>query len=509
MEKLFALIKALEKEEKRVFKRYAQGLGKKNNDRYILIFDAINAQEIYNEEAIKEELANVVDLKYWSNTKKTVYQLILKSVRVLEKEEDASSKILNGLKDIAFLYKKELYRETLKEIKKVKKIALTYQQNKYLPIINQWEIDLEGPIFNFANWEKSTLEQWMLDTEQYQSQLNLDIEYSVLRHTLAFWRVAKYKNTAPNKEDKAMAIARIKASPLLTRADDTLSFRSRLKKRGLLTEIYHLEGAIKKMVLQSIEQVNDYNAHPPTLENEFPIYFRYLQFAIRYCNRLSMWEELDQLLVLQTQLVIPKKVPGMQISKNFTLLEVYLRQGHFDTNIKQVDAIRQHLLKYQEVTTDIPISIFYYRLALFYFGAKIHDSCSVFLNYILRSPHIEATFKTAVLILESVTILEQKEFILLESKLKGLYYFFNKKEQVIEFELSIVSFLRQLSKNNSKQEEQTLLQKHKEELLHYIDQHEEQKPILFQKYFDYYIWLDSKIQNRPFDTIYRETNVWF
>jgi HEAT repeat protein len=54
MEKLFALIKALEKEEKRVFKRYAQGLGKKNNDRYILIFDAINAQEIYNEEAIKE-----------------------------------------------------------------------------------------------------------------------------------------------------------------------------------------------------------------------------------------------------------------------------------------------------------------------------------------------------------------------------------------------------------------------------------------------------------------------
>ena len=54
-EQLFALIKSLTKAEKRYFKLFASVNNTDAN--YILLFDAIDAQDVYDEKRIKEKFA--------------------------------------------------------------------------------------------------------------------------------------------------------------------------------------------------------------------------------------------------------------------------------------------------------------------------------------------------------------------------------------------------------------------------------------------------------------------
>ena len=55
---LFELIKSLTKSEKRYFKVYSAQQTKNNSNNYILLFDAIDRQEVYNEEKIKRKFRN-------------------------------------------------------------------------------------------------------------------------------------------------------------------------------------------------------------------------------------------------------------------------------------------------------------------------------------------------------------------------------------------------------------------------------------------------------------------
>ncbi|MEL7021626.1 MAG: hypothetical protein AAGK47_08460, partial [Bacteroidota bacterium] len=51
-EKLFKLVKSLSAPEKRYFKLFVSGKGKKDS-KYILLFDAIDAMKVFDEELLK------------------------------------------------------------------------------------------------------------------------------------------------------------------------------------------------------------------------------------------------------------------------------------------------------------------------------------------------------------------------------------------------------------------------------------------------------------------------
>lgn len=55
-DKLFTLIKSLAKNEKRYFKRSSQLHKLKEGNQYLLLFDAIEQQEVYDEEKIKKQI---------------------------------------------------------------------------------------------------------------------------------------------------------------------------------------------------------------------------------------------------------------------------------------------------------------------------------------------------------------------------------------------------------------------------------------------------------------------
>ena len=121
---LFNLVKSLTKSEKRYLRLIAlQG----NNSNYMRLFDAIDAQEEYDEKAIKGEFANEKFIKQLHVTKIYLTRLIMRALRNFHTGQDKKAEVLDLLRDIGILFRKELYPQCGLWIVKALEITRDYE----------------------------------------------------------------------------------------------------------------------------------------------------------------------------------------------------------------------------------------------------------------------------------------------------------------------------------------------------------------------------------------------
>lgn len=106
---LFDLIKSLTKSEKRFFKLHsALQSGEKN---YLRIFDAIDKQKAYDEDAIKQQFARETFIRHFPSEKNHLYKLILKALRAYHAESSIGGLLKQHINNIEILFGKALYTE--------------------------------------------------------------------------------------------------------------------------------------------------------------------------------------------------------------------------------------------------------------------------------------------------------------------------------------------------------------------------------------------------------------
>ena len=159
---LFNLIQSLSKSEKRFFKLSSSLQdGEKN---YLKLFDAIEKQKSYNEKEIKLLFKAEKFIQHLPSEKNHLYKLILKSLRGYYSDHSISSTLKQDLKNIEILYKKALYKECVKILKRSKKIAVNYEKFYYL--------------FELISWEKLLIEE-AYEQGEFNEDLDLLIEEEV------------------------------------------------------------------------------------------------------------------------------------------------------------------------------------------------------------------------------------------------------------------------------------------------------------------------------------------
>src|SRR5690606_35183353 len=134
---LFDLIHSLSKSEKRFIKlnaRFHQG-----DKAYLKLFDAIEKQKEYDEEALKVKFRNEKFVKQFSVVKNYLQQFILKQLRSYNSESKASIICQNLLIDIEILYWKGQFVLMKRLIHKAEKIAEKYQLYLVLEELLNWE----------------------------------------------------------------------------------------------------------------------------------------------------------------------------------------------------------------------------------------------------------------------------------------------------------------------------------------------------------------------------------
>ena len=123
-DKLFNLVKALSKSEKRYFHLYTKQhvIGVQN--KYQILFKLIEKQKKYDEKKIIADFAKKKIKLNISSEKNYLYNLILKALRSYYSETDDEMKIIQLKMDYQILLKKELYKEADQRLKQLEKLCL-------------------------------------------------------------------------------------------------------------------------------------------------------------------------------------------------------------------------------------------------------------------------------------------------------------------------------------------------------------------------------------------------
>ncbi|MEZ5016716.1 MAG: hypothetical protein R2800_06670 [Flavipsychrobacter sp.] len=124
-EELFVLIKSLTRSEKRYFK--LEATKQKGSANYLLLFDAIEKQELYDEKAIKKLFADKAFIKQLHVTKNYLREQILSSLRSFHSRLSKDAELKELLRNTEILFHKELYQLCRVELVKAERLAEKYE----------------------------------------------------------------------------------------------------------------------------------------------------------------------------------------------------------------------------------------------------------------------------------------------------------------------------------------------------------------------------------------------
>jgi hypothetical protein len=174
---LFKLIKSLSKSEKRFFKLSSSlQSGEKN---YIKIFDYIDKQEGYDEDALKDYFKDDRFVAHLPSEKNHLYKLILKSLRMFYGEQSLNSVLQQEIKNVEILYQKALFSECHKIIKKAKKQAVEHEKFFFWIELLNWEKKLIEVAYEEGDFGFD-LDELIQEEENVLAQLQNYAEYYAL-----------------------------------------------------------------------------------------------------------------------------------------------------------------------------------------------------------------------------------------------------------------------------------------------------------------------------------------
>lgn len=137
---IFNIIKSLSMNEKRYFKIYCKQHVLNGQNKYVLLFDLIDQQTVFDDSSIKVELKkHKFSINNFSSDINYLTRILLKCLNEFHSEKTSDLKMKQNLITIEILFYKGLYEECLHLISKTKRIKLAEENKNLLSDLLNWE----------------------------------------------------------------------------------------------------------------------------------------------------------------------------------------------------------------------------------------------------------------------------------------------------------------------------------------------------------------------------------
>lgn len=498
-DKLFLLISSLTRSEKRYFKRFSTIHAMKEGNSYLALFDAIEKQKTYDEEAIKLKLSKTRFVKYLSVEKAYLYNLVLRSLVVYGSGRDEYEEIIELFSKSKILFKKSIYNEALNYLNKA--IAISVKE-EYYPLaleLEKWKRKILIKQETF--YTKKTLDPFFKEMAEmallernirkYQQANDLAFSYIITGHT------ARSKKDTDQIRETIISLLNKKEDPPLTTTSNRL-------KHQAAASYYYFTNNYKKYYIESAKAVE----WAAKQSNKSEIYFIALANFFNACVFTKNFQELFPII---------KKLESIDTSNNIS--EQFKRNVLFDTKLLaameccEFDSAITFLKKNeatifkdasQNVGSNLLNSAF--NAAWIYFIKGNYSAALKWLNtfFFTKKAFVDLRRDTygEASILYILLHYELKNEDLLKTLIKSTYKSLLKQEKLYGFEKTILDFIRKELSHPKKRKEllaafsalRTRLLKLKEE---------KYESAAFQ-YFDLTPWLESKIENIPLERVMKE-----
>jgi hypothetical protein len=500
-DQLFNLIKTLSKGEKRFFKLYASRVSNSFEKKFIVLYNAIEKQKIYNEDQIllKEKDLNP---KQFSNLKAHLYYQILKSVKLCNSSKLENLKITELIDYIRILYNKCLYKECVKMIDKAKKLAL--ENDKSVLLLEILDLEklvipktLESGNENRVNLLITTTNQVAESIQNINIFSNLSLKLNSYYNQTGFIK---------NKKD-LQKVSRFFESSLPKYNESNLSFQEKLYLFNSFVGYYFYIQNFEMGYKYASKWLDLFEKQPEMKRHKLEMYIKALNSLLVAQNKLYKYKEFAE---TQKKLIAIKRDKHLILTENTNLnlfKAIYVHEinrhfmlGEFKSGIRIVAALENELNKLIPMLDKHSILLLYYKIACLYLGSGNYKIAIKWLNKIYNEREIELREDiysfTRILLLVCHFELGNRDLV--EANIRSTYRYFIKKGQFTQYQTYILNFLKNLFTNSSERNLKKQFISLKMQMLPLEKNKFEKRAFL---YFDIISWLESKIEKRTVQDI--------
>ena len=493
--KLFHLIKSLSGPEKRYFKVFT-GKQEGKDSKYLLLFDAIEAQEAFDEEALKLQVygGQPIHSRKYSELKAYLYELVVESLQAYDEKSSADHRLKGLLRGVRALFQRALFDDCRERLARAKKLAEKYEHYTSLLEILSWEKHLAYTEADIG----------YLDQELARIAAAEEEALGKLRNIMAY-RNLFFRLLASLRKDASLRGAAFESrlrslidTPLLQDYRQVDSHQARVLFRRIMALYYYASSDLERFYQESKTLIALIESQPHLLEEDISEYISALSNFIRSCGEMKKLDEMERNLEKLYRLRPKSKDDELKIHRQYYQAKFMLcvTKGEFEQGLEALD---EHLREKQRFSANLfETQTFYYSYFYICFGAGRYDQALAFLNQWLSLPHTveRQDLQSAARILNLIVHYELGNHVLLESLLRSTYRFLKKRDKLHEVEKKVMLFIRKAAEAPSRRELAEAYEALREEFADLT-----QQPLtktFFTKAFDIMAWLESKIAGKPF-----------
>lgn len=500
---LYDLIQSLDKNEKRYFKLLYSGTGDHEDKKMLLLFDCLNKQKDFDEEAILEKEKSIKPSQL-SNLKAYLYEKILQSIRMYNASKMSDIQIREQIDFAQLLFKRRLYVLGKSSLEKAKKMAKLYNNLELQLEI----IKIEKNFLMQASNDSEKVDSIITEARMINSQINNIHIFSNLSMKLnSFYRKIGYIRD----EGDYLRVKEYFYSSLPAYEEEKLSTPEKTFLYKLFIN-YHFfiqdfdNGYTYAKKLEELFEKNE-----SLLRSHAEVYLTSLnnilsaQYKLfRYSEFLETVQKLHS--IKENNLMEINEEIRIRLMKYFYVHEInrYFMEGKFSEGVDYIMEKNQtEVADLFEELDEHSITVLNYKIACLYFGAGNYRQAVRWLNKIINisNPDIREDIHCFARIMNLVCHYELGNFDVIKYYIITTYRFLLKKDDLRLFQKFILGFLKELDEEVVGEKLIEKFSQLKMQLIPLVNSAYEKRAFI---YFDIISWLESKIENKSVQEVIQE-----
>jgi hypothetical protein len=484
-EELHQLIKSLNMSEKRYFKIHSTRhiIGETNN--YTRLFEAIENQEEYNEEEIKQKFEGETFIKHLPSEKHYLYNHILESLNAFYKEKTFLTRSSNTLISIEILYNRGLFVQCLKLINKIKAEAYELEKFSALLIILRWETIVFIKQEDGKNLNKTLLEeQHILEIMRTQAPLmqmafNLQVEIDKGKASAAFLK----------EQEKEL-------ERLLPKNKKITSFWTNYYYHSAKSLIYTVQNKQTERYICYREIKHLMDKAPAFIKDIPAVYHLNYNNLVNVMMYLGKYAETEKLIKEQRMFIDAYHIKSPTLSKTVFLntyeseLYTYYKTGNYEKGAEVTRSIEAEVKKMSPGIGPIYFDLLFF-MAISELMVKNYKSATRWLNKILneeRNVSLRKEIQINTRLLYLIVLFELND-VLFENRLKATKRFLGNE---VEFkkQLKIAEAIGMMEEYAADKKNKPQIKK----LVAEIRKDHKTGEQLLNKHFDFAEWIENKLE---------------
>ncbi len=496
--KLFHIVKSLSGSEKRYFKIFINSKDAASN-KYVRLFDAIDAQQEFDDEALKREVygEEPVETRKYSELKAYLYDLVLKSLQSYDEKTSVDYRLKKMLLGVRTLFKRSLFDDARDLLQKAKKLSQDNEHFNSLVEILDWEKRIAYTQTDIAFLDRE-LERLTLEERQYLEKLSNISDY----RSIFFKILVSIRKDVSRGPEQQQELATLMDDPLMKDEQMASSHMARVLFFRIRSIYYFSTSNFEAFYRSSKRLLALMEGNKTALKEDVSEYISALNNHIISCGWLAKYDEVRQTL---DKLIRVKPITTddqLKIHRQYYMnkFRLCISTGEFEEGMA---ALHRHLKEVRKFDKQqFSKSNFYLQYFCIYFGVGDYENALNALNdWLQLSGSVERKdLQSLARILNLIIHYELGNTILLDSLLRSTYRYLNKENRLSEFEHKMMAFIKDAGKPHTKKEMRQTLEALKKDL-----EHLSQSPSygVFEL-FDINSWLESKISRRSFAEVVKD-----